>query len=150
MARATNCFQDRPFGHRMVARAKSPVDVFLYVPNLIGYFRIVATLAAFVIADQCGPEQWVRPSGLLGLSRLLQVSVMGLYITSFAADLLDGKAARYFDQLQLRHLAGMHLYICAFSQANLPIICHPLEKLYSTIFQPQDETILKSIKSVWC
>lgn len=54
-------------------------SVFFYIPNLIGYFRIVTLLAAFYYAFD-----W-------------QI-FCALYITSYTCDVFDGWAARVFNQ----------------------------------------------------
>jgi len=63
--------------------ATSPEEVLLFIPNLIGYSRVVFTLSSFVIMV-CLPHYW-----------LLAIT---LYVSSFVGDLLDGMAARKFNQ----------------------------------------------------
>ena len=58
-------------------------DVLLYIPILIGYTRVIASLLTFALMI-FSPDQW----------SLAIVS----YIYSFAADLFDGMAARKFNQ----------------------------------------------------
>lgn len=58
-------------------------DVLLYIPNLIGYSRVVMTLSSFVCMI-CFSEYW-----------LLAII---LYVSSFVGDLVDGMAARKFHQ----------------------------------------------------
>lgn len=65
------------------------LKVLLYIPNLIGYLRVAVTLAAFyigtnpvVIAGQEAGWEWV----------------IGLYFAGFFGDLVDGWAARKFNQ----------------------------------------------------
>jgi len=55
-------------------------DVLLFYPNIVGYVRVVFSLASFYYA----PTDW----------RLS----MAAYVLSFAGDLVDGKVARAFDQ----------------------------------------------------
>jgi CDP-diacylglycerol--inositol 3-phosphatidyltransferase len=55
-------------------------NVWLFVPNLIGYFRIVALVVAFFVAE---------PSPL---------AFLVLYVVSFACDELDGRFARMLNQ----------------------------------------------------
>lgn len=57
--------------------------VLLFVPNLIGYARVLMTLSSFVIMSSF-PSNW-----LTGIA---------LYLGSFAGDLLDGMAARKLHQ----------------------------------------------------
>jgi len=59
-------------------------NVLLYIPNLIGYVRVICTLMSFICAHVRNGEMWL-------LATIL-------YITSFAGDLFDGYAARRFDQ----------------------------------------------------
>ena len=63
-----------------MARGKIPFDVFLYVPNLIGYTRIVCMLIAFAAS-----------------LRSWKVFLV-CYALAFAGDAVDGLAARKFDQ----------------------------------------------------
>eukprot|EP00558_Chaetoceros_sp_UNC1202_P004649 CAMPEP_0197239118 /NCGR_PEP_ID=MMETSP1429-20130617/5632_1 /TAXON_ID=49237 /ORGANISM="Chaetoceros sp., Strain UNC1202" /LENGTH=236 /DNA_ID=CAMNT_0042698463 /DNA_START=49 /DNA_END=759 /DNA_ORIENTATION=+ len=58
-------------------------DVLLFIPNLIGYTRVVASLFSFFLMI-FAPNQWF-------------MATMS-YIYSFAADLFDGMAARRFNQ----------------------------------------------------
>lgn len=66
-----------------MAKPVSGYDVALFIPNLIGYTRVVASLFSFTLMIFV-PDQWF----------LAIVS----YIYSFAADLFDGMAARKFNQ----------------------------------------------------
>ena len=58
-------------------------DVLLYVPNLIGYGRVILTIVSFVLMI-FHPSRWFL--------------ALWLYIASFVGDLFDGLAARKFDQ----------------------------------------------------
>ncbi|GFH49480.1 hypothetical protein CTEN210_05956 [Chaetoceros tenuissimus] len=58
-------------------------DVLLYIPNLIGYTRVIASLLTFALMI-FSPDQWSL--------------AIASYIYSFAADLFDGMAARKFNQ----------------------------------------------------
>jgi CDP-diacylglycerol--inositol 3-phosphatidyltransferase len=58
-------------------------DVLFFIPNLIGYFRVVSTLSALTLMIAM-PSAW--------LSAIL------LYLLSFILDLFDGLAARKFQQ----------------------------------------------------
>lgn len=58
-------------------------DVMLFIPNIIGYLRVLASLIGFVVMIM-SPNHW-----------LLAII---LYISSFIGDLFDGIAARKFDQ----------------------------------------------------
>ena len=55
-------------------------SVFLYIPNIIGYFRII-TLLTFYFIFECCP-----------------VTALIFYGISAGLDALDGKAARYYNQ----------------------------------------------------
>ena len=61
----------------------TPSDVLLFIPNLIGYFRVICTLTALTLMI-CVPSTW--------LFAIL------LYLCSFVLDLFDGMAARKFNQ----------------------------------------------------
>jgi phosphatidylglycerophosphate synthase len=61
----------------------SPEDIFLFVPNLIGYGRVLFTLGGFLLMI-VAPEQW--------LTAIL------MYIASFVGDLFDGIVARKLNQ----------------------------------------------------
>lgn len=67
----------------MKKRPISSNDVLLYVPNLIGYARILSALVGFLIM-MCAPTLWLM--GIL------------LYFLNFVGDLFDGWAARKFNQ----------------------------------------------------
>lgn len=58
-------------------------DVLVYIPNLIGYMRVLLTLTSIVLMI-CFPSAWV-------------VAII-CYVASFVGDLFDGMAARKFDQ----------------------------------------------------
>ncbi|GMI44156.1 hypothetical protein TrCOL_g3445 [Triparma columacea] len=69
--------------------AKTPrsiYDVFFYVPQIVGYFRIVCTIWSLYLATKfkAGGDYYVQ-------------SIV-LYMLSFIGDLFDGMAARKFDQ----------------------------------------------------
>jgi phosphatidylglycerophosphate synthase len=55
-------------------------DVLLYYPNLVGYLRFAAMLAAFAFAK----TNWKLS--------------MGFYFAAFAGDVVDGYVARAFNQ----------------------------------------------------
>lgn len=55
-------------------------DVFLYIPNLVGYLRIVSVLISFYFAK----HSW-------------QIACMA-YLAGFAGDVVDGYFARAYDQ----------------------------------------------------
>ena len=67
---------------------RTPSAVFFYVPNLIGYLRIMCTVVSLLIMDSNlsnpKPNNW-------------KISVI-LYLCSFVGDMFDGMAARHFDQ----------------------------------------------------
>ena len=58
-------------------------DVLVYIPNIIGYLRVVLTLASIVLM-MCYPDHWE--------------AAIACYVSSFVGDLFDGIAARKFDQ----------------------------------------------------
>lgn len=66
-----------------MAKPTTSKDVFLFIPNLIGYSRVLSSLSSFVLMI-CSPASWF-------------LAIM-LYIYSFTADLFDGMAARKFNQ----------------------------------------------------
>jgi CDP-diacylglycerol--inositol 3-phosphatidyltransferase len=61
----------------------TPANVLLYVPNLIGYGRIIFTLTSLILMT-LAPSQWI-------------ISI-ALYVASFVGDLFDGMAARKYNQ----------------------------------------------------
>jgi CDP-diacylglycerol--inositol 3-phosphatidyltransferase len=66
--------------------AEKPItagDVLIYIPNLIGYGRVLAALASFVVMV-VWPDQYL-------------LAVL-LYLTNFIGDLVDGWAARRWRQ----------------------------------------------------
>jgi CDP-diacylglycerol--inositol 3-phosphatidyltransferase len=68
------------------AAAEKPItagDVLIYIPNLIGYGRVVAALGSFVVMV-VWPDQYL-------------LAVL-LYLTNFIGDLVDGWAARRWQQ----------------------------------------------------
>lgn len=68
---------------KMKQRTVSATSVLLFIPNLIGYARVLAALASFVVMSAF-PDFWA-------------VGV-GLYLASFVGDLFDGLLARKLDQ----------------------------------------------------
>ena len=65
----------------------------LYVPNLIGYFRIACMAASFYYA--CGCESSPVECEVERSNHRLAIV---LYLLNFAGDVVDGYAARLFDQ----------------------------------------------------
>ena len=61
----------------------TPENVLLYVPNLIGYARVLSTLASLTLM-LTAPQHWVV--------------AIALYIGSFVGDLFDGLVARKLNQ----------------------------------------------------
>jgi len=61
-------------------------QVALFWPNIIGYFRVLCSLASFVLMT--------RPD----ISFTMSIVAIFLYIANFVGDLFDGLAARRFDQ----------------------------------------------------
>ena len=64
----------------------SPSAVALYVPNLIGYFRLITGIAALYYAPFHGKQQDTR------------TYFLAFYFVSYMADALDGTAARALNQ----------------------------------------------------
>ncbi|CAJ1027407.1 CDP-alcohol phosphatidyltransferase, putative [Leishmania lindenbergi] len=58
----------------------NPAKIFYFVPNIIGYFRIAASIAAYLVA------------------RDYPALCLLLYTVSFVLDAVDGKVARALDQ----------------------------------------------------
>jgi CDP-diacylglycerol--inositol 3-phosphatidyltransferase len=58
-------------------------DILWFIPNLIGYVRVLFTLTSITLM-MAVPSQWIL--------------AVVLYFASFAGDLLDGMAARYYNQ----------------------------------------------------
>lgn len=69
-------------------------DVLLYIPNLIGYFRVLCTLSGLVLMVLVTSVD-ASPSSNSGGWWILAIS---LYLGSFVGDLFDGMAARRFQQ----------------------------------------------------
>ena len=65
-------------------------DVLLFIPNLIGYVRVILTILAFL--------------SMIFMEEKIVLSLM-LYVGSFVGDLFDGMAARRFNQSS--HFGGM-------------------------------------------
>ena len=65
----------------------------LYIPNLIGYFRIACMVAAFYVGCGCsaGPSQCDANTANFPVA-------ISLYFLNFAGDVVDGSAARAFNQ----------------------------------------------------
>lgn len=61
----------------------TPANVLIYIPNLIGYGRIIFTLTSLILMI-LAPSQWI-------------ISI-ALYVSSFVGDLFDGMAARRYNQ----------------------------------------------------
>lgn len=70
----------------MASKSTTAGDVLLYVPNLIGYLRVICTVLSLILMI-CFPQRWI-------------IAVI-LYVASFVGDLFDGLAARKFDQCSL-------------------------------------------------
>mmetsp|Transcript_6459 Transcript_6459/g.10854 ORF Transcript_6459/g.10854 Transcript_6459/m.10854 type:complete len:175 (+) Transcript_6459:80-604(+) len=70
----------------MASKSTIAGDVLLYVPNLIGYLRVICTVLSLILMISF-PQRWI-------------IAVI-LYVASFVGDLFDGMAARKFDQCSL-------------------------------------------------
>jgi len=66
----------------------------LYVPNLIGYFRVGCMVASFYFAFGCEGGSLSNCDA----SRADYTLAMFLYFMNFAGDLVDGYAARFMGQ----------------------------------------------------
>lgn len=58
-------------------------DVLIYIPNIIGYLRVVLTLTSITLMI-CSPVHWIF--------------AIACYVASFVGDMFDGMAARKFNQ----------------------------------------------------
>jgi len=67
--------------------------VMLYVPNLIGYMRVFAMIASFYVASGCA--EWLDECQPTNSNYKLAIF---LYFMNFAGDVVDGYAARFFNQ----------------------------------------------------
>ena len=76
----------KPYAAAAKRASVTPFTIALYVPNLIGYFRLITGIAAFYYAPFNGNEN-------LNLTYFL-----ALYFVSYFADALDGTAARALNQ----------------------------------------------------
>ena len=65
------------------AKTTTPENVLLYVPNLIGYGRVITTLTSLTLM-LAAPQYWVL--------------AIALYVGSFVGDLFDGLVARKLNQ----------------------------------------------------
>lgn len=70
----------------MANKSTTAGDVLLYIPNLIGYLRVICTMLSLILMI-CFPQMWI--------------TAIILYVSSFVGDLFDGMAARKFDQCSL-------------------------------------------------
>jgi CDP-diacylglycerol--inositol 3-phosphatidyltransferase len=106
-------------------------DVLLFVPNLIGYFRILCTLSSFVL--------------MLHMDQHWLIAII-LYILSFAGDLFDGMVARKLNQTSTY---GSLLDMITDRCSNLGllyvlgVIQEPYRLLYLML-------IILDISSHWC
>ena len=71
----------------------TPKDVLLYVPNLIGYARVILTLSSFGLLLVIG-----NSSKEATASSWYWIFAIVMYLGSFVGDLLDGWAARKLQQ----------------------------------------------------
>ena len=87
--------------------AKSPFEVLLWYPNIIGYLRIACMWTSFVYlskrdADYSGKGEGAEAVRIANLKGFLI-----FYLAAFAGDLVDGFVARAFDQCE-----HIHIYVC--------------------------------------
>jgi len=66
-----------------IKKSSSAADVLLYLPNIIGYLRVIFTVSSLILMI-CFPEHWI-------------IAII-LYLSSFVGDLLDGLVARKVNQ----------------------------------------------------
>jgi len=90
-------------------------NVFLFVANIMDYGRVIMTAAAFYYAK--------HDPGLFLI----------LYFVSFALDMFDGMAARYFRQSS-KYGATLDMIIDRISTSGLLIICSHFYPEYSLVF----------------
>ena len=76
----------------------SPEDVLVYVPNLIGYGRVVCTLGSLTIMLLIDNDDGSDSSSSSSSSSLLPYIAILLYVSSFVGDLVDGMIARKLSQ----------------------------------------------------
>ena len=79
----------RQHNHRaknMANKSTTAGDVLLYIPNLIGYLRVICTVLSLILMIRF-PDRWI-------------IAII-LYVSSFVGDLFDGLAARKFDQCSI-------------------------------------------------
>lgn len=106
-------------------------DVLLFIPNIIGYFRVLCTLISFVIMTTFD-EYWA-------------VAVL-LYFASFAGDLFDGWAARKLNQSStFGGLLDMVTDRC--STMGLLYILGSIQETYRLLYLL---LIVLDISSHWC
>jgi CDP-diacylglycerol--inositol 3-phosphatidyltransferase len=98
----------------MTTYENSP-NVFLFIANVMDYGRVVMTAAAFYYA---------KSDPILFLI---------LYFISFALDMFDGMAARYFNQSS-KYGATLDMIIDRISTSGLLIVCSHFYPEYSLIF----------------
>lgn len=109
----------------------TPTDVLLFVPNIIGYFRVLCTLISFVLMSHF-EEYW-------------SVAVL-LYFASFTGDLIDGMAARKLNQAsQFGGLLDMVTDRC--STLGLLYVLGFLQETYRLVYLL---LIVLDISSHWC
>jgi CDP-diacylglycerol--inositol 3-phosphatidyltransferase len=75
----------------MATKAVTANDVLLYMPNLIGYTRILCATMSFVLMI-CNSTDNNNTSGRYWLLATI------LYLMNFLGDLIDGLVARYYNQ----------------------------------------------------
>ena len=76
----------------------TPSDVLLYIPNIIGYSRVLFTLCSFVIMLAVDNNNTSSYSSSSDSSSLWPFIAISLYIASFVGDLFDGLIARKLNQ----------------------------------------------------
>jgi CDP-diacylglycerol--inositol 3-phosphatidyltransferase len=106
--------------------------VLLFVPNLIGYFRIICTLSSFWIMLHMDHQHWM-------------IAII-LYILSFAGDLFDGMVARKLNQTStFGSLLDMITDRC--STLGLLYVLGVLQEPYRLLYL---FLIILDISSHWC
>lgn len=94
---------------------QNPPNVFMFIPNLMDYGRALLIAAAFYYA------------------KTDPIVFLILYFISFALDMFDGMAARYFRESS-KFGATLDMIIDRISTSGLLIVCSHFYPQYSLIF----------------
>src|SRR3989338_8153325 len=113
-------------GGAVIMGTKNARDVFLYIPNLIGYARVILSCISFFYYEN-------------------PLLFSSLYVTSFLLDAADGHFARMFNQCS-RFGAVLDMITDRFSTA---ILCVILGHLWPQYSKPLMLMIVLDICSHW-